>query len=116
MEKKEKTLWITIVIQTILPWLILVTGIPAMYCWITNYSVMLEIFYSLAMITGQAVFILEFIIGIISLILFIVSIIKNNATQIIVLRAVSWVYSSACMLRTFILMFLVGVFTYGQSV
>lgn len=116
MEKKEKALLIIIVIQTVFPWLVLVTGIPAMYCWMREYYEVLEILYSIAMKTGMVSLVLEFVLGIISLILFIVSIIKNNTNKSIVLGAVSWIYSGGCIAGTFILMFFVAVFTYGQSV
>lgn len=116
MDKKEKALKRIRVIQTIFPWLILLTGIPAVYCWVKECFVMLEIFYSLAMITGQVVLVLEFILGIISLIFFIISIIKKNDTKIIVLGLVSWLYSGVCMAGTFILMILIIGFTYGQGI
>lgn len=116
MEKREKTLNRIRVIQTIFPLLILVTGIPTVYCWIKEYFVMFEIFYSLAMITGQLVLVFEFILSIISLILFIISIIKKNDTKIIVRWVVNWLYSGVCMVGTFILIILVIGFTYGQGV
>lgn len=116
MNKKEKVLKKIRVIQTIFPWLILLTGIPAVYCWVKEYFVMLEIFYSLAIITGQVVLVLEFILGIISLILFIISIIKKNDTKIIVRGVVNWLYSGVCMVGTFILIILVIGFTYGQGI
>jgi hypothetical protein len=46
MEKKKKFLWAMLLAELVLPWLVLVSGRLAMFCWVHEYSKMLEIFYN----------------------------------------------------------------------
>lgn len=118
MEKKKKFLWAMLLAELVLPWLVLVSGRLAMFCWVHEYSKMLEIFYNTSMITGIVAMILEFIIGIVSFVLFIALIFnkKTDNTESIIIGAISWIISGFCILGTFINMTLVMTFTYGQSV
>lgn len=118
MDKKKKALSLILKIEKIIPWLVLVGGIPAVCCWFGEYYELLEIFYSIAMITGQVVLVLEFILGIISLILLITFIVnkKNRCKENIILGVSSWLCSAFCMAGTFILVLLVISFTYAQGI
>ncbi|MEE1125906.1 MAG: hypothetical protein U0L18_08205 [Acutalibacteraceae bacterium] len=118
MDKKKKALSLILKIEKIIPWLVLVGGIPAICCWFGEYYELLEIFYSIAMITGQVVLVLEFILGIISLILLITFIVnkKNRCKENIILGVSSWLCSAFCMAGTFILVLLVISFTYAQGI
>lgn len=118
MDKKKKALSLIFRIEMILPWLVLVGGIPAICCWFGEYYELLEAFYSIAMITGQAVLVLELILGIISLILLITFIANKNTRckENIISGVSSWLCSAFCMVGTFILVLLVISFTYAQGI
>lgn len=118
MDKKKKALSLILRIEMILPWLVLVGGMPAICCWFGEYYELLEVFYSIAMITGQAILVLEFVLGIISLIMLITLIFNKNTRykENIILGVSSWLCSAFCMAGTFILILLVISFTYAQGI
>ena len=118
MDKKKNALSLILKIEKIIPWLVLVGGIPAICCWFAGYYELLEAFYSITMITGQAILVLEFVLGIISLILLITLIVNKNTRnkENIILGVSSWLCSAFCMAGTFILILLVISFTYAQGI
>ena len=119
-------------IEVILPWLVLLPGIPAICYFGTgskeyfysgstdkyiHLSEMFKLFYDLAMIVGIVIVILEILIGFVCIILSIINLLKykkidNNVKTCFVLGVKPILYSFG----TLILMFIVHAFTYGMGV
>lgn len=84
MFKNKKSYAICMVVETILPWLVLISGIPAMNCFwkssnaynsgnygadYLHYESLFDTFYGIAMTTGFIVVIVEWILSMISFII-----------------------------------------------
>ena len=105
------------VIQILLPWLILICGIPAVICFSVCDFARFEVFYKLGMLTGLFSMIAELAIGVACLISAIVSAItKKNGKYSIAAKIGIWLYSLVCIVGTALLMLLLQGFTYGQGV
>lgn len=129
---KNKKFVVTLLIELILPWSVLIGGIRAIYYYGASgdafhngnygmdyiyFSSMLDVFYHLAMFVGVIVILTELIIGFISLILMIINIIeRSNIKYSIIRNFILWFFSGFCVFGTLILMLLVQLFTYAQSV
>lgn len=108
---------IVLLIETVVPWLVLVGGIPAMYFYMCGPIEKLKFFYEFAMLTGRVAMVAEFIIGTVSFVLMIVSAFcKEREKNSIIYTGLIWFYSGWCILGSGLLMFLVEIFTYGQSI
>lgn len=116
MKTKNKKSKIRI-LQSILPWLILICGIPAVVCFANWDFVRLEIFYKSGMLTGVLSIIAELVIGVVFLISAIVSAInKKNGKYSVWEKIGIFAYSVICVIGTLLLMLLLLGFTYGQGV
>ncbi len=114
MKKKKSKI---LILQSIIPWFILICGIPAVICFAIEDFTKLEVFHQLAMITGLSSIIIELVIGIVFFISIIVSAVtKKNGKYSIVNKIGIWVYSIVCIAGTLLLMLLLQGFTYGQGV
>ncbi len=129
MFKSVKTK-IALAAELIMPYLVLVSGIPAIYYWqktgeewrieynseaYFHASEMLELFYNMAMITGVAVIIAEIIISVVSLILMIISIVKKTKC---VTKTMAVLFGCGLLssFGTAVLMMFVLIFTYAQGI
>lgn len=118
-------------IERILPWLVLVGGIPSIFFWNASstawyadrmveyerYSNLLEIFHTISLGTGVIVVLAEVIFGSIALVGLMVDIIKKSDSQEnkAVKKRIFW-SSGGLVILTLFLMLLVQGFTYGQGV
>lgn len=125
--KKSK---IALAVEIIIPWLILIGSIPAIYWWFESdrqwrmeynseayihAESMFNIFYSVAMSTGVIVLTAEAITFIVSLIMMIISVVRK--TKCLTFKMLIFV---ACaflgVMGAEILMVLTHVFTYGMGI
>lgn len=105
------------IIQSILPWLILICGIPAVICYAEYDFVRLEIFYKAGMLTGVLSITAELVIGVVFLVSAIVSAItKKNGKYSVWEKIGTFAYSVICVIGTLLLMLLLLGLTYGQGV
>ncbi len=125
--KKTK---IALAAELIMPWLVLIGSIPAVFYWQKSYeewrieyngeaylwtSEIFDLFFKIAMITGAVVIALEVIISLVSLVLMIISITKRTKC-VTYTMLVLFLCAALCILVTGMLMFLTLVFTYGMGV
>ncbi len=121
---------IALAAELIMPWLVLVGGIPAIYFWVKtgeewqkeynspayfHASDMLELFYNMAMVTGAIVIVAETIIAVVSFILMIISVIKKTKC-VTRTMAVLFVCGILCSFGTAALMLVVLILTYAQGI
>ncbi|MEE0264267.1 MAG: hypothetical protein UD936_01435 [Acutalibacteraceae bacterium] len=105
------------IIQSILPWLILICGVPAIICYAKYDFVRLEIFYKTGMLTGVLSITAELVIGVVFLISAIVSAItKKNGRFSVWQKVGTLAYSVICSIGTLLLMLLLLGLTYAQGV
>ena len=127
---QSKKTEIALAAELIMPWLVLVCGIPAVYYWQKSCeewrieynseayhqaSNMLDLFFNGAMITGVTVIIAEIIIAIVSLVFMVISVIKKQKCITYTMLILIFIAIS-CVLGTAVLMFSVLGFTYGQGI
>lgn len=121
---------IALAAELIMPWLVLIGGIPAIYFWVKtgeewrkeynspayfHASDMLELFYNIAMVTGVVVIITETVIAVVSLILMIISVAKKTKC-VTGTMALLFGCGVLCSFGTVVLMFFVLIFTYAQGI
>lgn len=121
---------IALAAELIMPWLVMVCGIPAFYWWdklhkewnIEHYSQayyhasdMCSAFYYGAMFIGVAVMLAEGVIAIVSFV-FMLKALKNKEKCVVNTMVALIIGSVICSFGTAILMILVLAFTYGQGV
>jgi len=114
----NKRFTIIFCIEMLLPWLVLVCGIPAIYYYQqVNQIEIMELFYTAAMVTGVVIVLIELVIGGISFVWMITLLFQNSGVKYSVSRKlVVWLCSGECVIGTLLLMLLVQGLTYAQSV
>ena len=129
---KDKKFTIPFITGVVLPWLVLVFGIPAVRYFILagqtynngnpgaeyyQADKLFEVFYGLAMGTGLVVIMIELIIAVTAFIFMIVNIFRKDKERFCIIKPfVLWLCPGVFVFGTLILMLLVQGFTYGQSV
>lgn len=129
---KDKKFTIPFIIEIVLPWLVLVFGIPAAsYFTLESQSYnngqpldtyyqakeMFHLFYGLAMGTGLVIIIIESIIAITAFIWMLVNICRKNKERFCIVKPlILWFCPNFFVFGTLLLMLLVQAFTYGQGV
>ncbi len=119
-------------LEFMLPWLVMVSGFPAIYFFFeadriyreqfdsAEYQVASGIFhscYDMAMVTGTIVVILELLLGLVALVILIISLVKKSGVEYSICRPLTvFVCSFPCVFGSLFLMFLVNAFTYGMGV
>ena len=119
-------------IELIMPWLVLVCGIPAIYFDQKSYKEylssgasetylhldkMFDTFYYSTMSLGAIIILLELVIGFGAFLLMLVNLFKKRKEKYSISRKlVLWICPLFFSIGTLILMFLVHTFTYGMGV
>ncbi len=111
-DKKIKTL---LIIEFILPWTVLLTGIPAIIFYDHNNSAMLDIFFSISLIITVIATAAESIFSLIGLISIIMRLCDNSKPSVMT-SAILWICGGLFSFGTVLLMFIVNIFTYAQSI
>lgn len=129
---KDKKFLTIFIVETIMPWIVGIIGMLASVYFmkadqfyrkgqIEEYQIARQQFKNFYDCASQAQMIINIILlvtGIIAFILMLVNIIKNNKEQkYVVARPLTlWLWSGACIIGTYILMFLTMAFSYGMGV
>ena len=114
---RDKKLRVIFIAEIVIPYMIFVFGIPAIYCYANENWEMLDICYPIAMITGLVVFVMEFVIGIIGIVELIRNLsVKNKDKSCILGNLVIGFCSVIFMAQTLLFVLCVQLFTYAQSV
>ena len=125
---KDKKFTIPFIAELIMPCLILIPGILAHIFYMKSYTAygtpeyqtiqqLEELFYILAMGGGMLIIFLECIIGFISFVFMIINICTQKKEPYCIIKPlILWLSPLAFNFGTLILMFLVQIFTYAQSV
>ena len=121
---------IALAAELIMPWLVMVCGIPAIYWWgrlneewkTEHYSQayyhasdLCSAFYYGAMVTGVLIMLAEGVIAMVSFV-FMLKALKNKEKCVTYTMVVLIVGSIICSIGTAFLMLIVLIFTYGQGV
>ncbi len=132
MFKNKRNYAICLIVETILPWFVLVCGFPAIINFdlsgdtynggnygpeYLEYNSLFHLWYSIANIIGWIVVVVEWIFSMISFIVMISKITDRSREKYSVIKPlISWLYSGFCILGTLLLMLFVHTFTYGMSI
>ena len=132
MFKNNMKYAICIVVETILPWLVSISGFLAfLFCDSSHdtynggdygpehleYESLFLFWYNITYIIGWIVVLIEWILSMISFIAMIINITNKAREKYSIIKPfVNWLYSGFCILGTSLLMLLVHAFTYGMGV
>ncbi len=113
-DKKYSILWI---VELILPWLVLVFGIPAGMVFSTDRDELFRIFYGLAMGGGVVILVIEAAVGLAGFVWMTVNICRKKKEPFSIERPLMlWICSFGFIICTLLLMLFVQGITYGQGV
>ena len=129
---KDKKFTIPCLAEWIMPWLVLIPGIPAFYyfdqagqLWrkygdgseYQQAHEQFETFYDAAMTTGGIAIFLELLLALAGFIWMIISLCKKNKEHFAIIKPLMlWLCPGAFVFGTLLLMLLVHTFTYGMSI
>lgn len=132
MFKNKKIYAICMVFETILPWLVFISGFLAFFYFDASYDAyngddyapeyleyesLFLLWYNITYIIGWIIVVIEWILSMISFIIMISNITNKEREKYSIIKPLfSWINSGLCILGTLLLMFLTSVFTYGMSV